>query len=493
MNRTGIKLPRSLPSAEGIDANGVMKFIDEAEKLGIELHSLMMIKNGKVAVEGWWSPYAENLRHGCYSVTKTFTATAVGFAVSEGLLSLSDKLIDFFPDKVPSQPCEHLKALTVRDMLCMACGQAAEVDIAETDDAVRAFMGAEFPVKPGTVFNYNSIASHMLAEIIFHLTGKSLPEYLTPRLFKPLGIMDIRWDKTPQGLEMGGWGIHLKTEDLAKMGLLFLQHGQWNGQQIVPESWILEASSKQIDNSPGAPAPDWGAGYCYQMWRNAIPNSYRLDGAYGQLSFVYPDRNAVIAITSAESQTERLFELVNNYLFPALKTEPLHQTPADEALCQRLCGLRIDEKLSADHSPLEAEISGKVIEFDENSGSLIPVSQRWMAFEREFGIHKAKLFFAHNICLFSWSEGLRENSVKIGLDGNYAESMTELAFALNPIRSVGAFTGDTFFFTMRAIEEPHALKAKLSFSGDSVTLSYCDALGTDNDAGWHTVRGRICE
>jgi len=491
MNGTGIKLPRSLPSAEGVDANGVIKFIDQAENLGIELHSIMIIKNGRVAVEGWWDPYAENLRHGCYSVTKTFTATAIGFAISEGLLSLSDKLIDFFPDKMPIQPCEHLKALTVRDMLCMTCGQAEEINIAETDDAVRAFMASEFPDKPGTVFKYNSIASHMLAEIIFHLTGKSLPEYLTPRLFNPLGIIDVRWDKTPQGLEMGGWGIHLKTEDLAKMGLLFLQRGRWNGRQVVPESWILEASSKQIDNSAGAPAPDWGAGYCYQMWQNAIPNSYRLDGAYGQFSLIYPEQNAVIAITSAESKTERLFELINNLLFPSLKTEPLHQNQADVVLSRRLCDLRINEKLLADHSPLEVKISGKVIEFDENKGSLIPVSQRQMAFERNFGIHTAKLFFAQNVCLFSWSEGLYENSVKIGLNGDYAESLTELAFTLNPARSIGAFFGDTFVFTMRAIEEPHALKVKINFSEDLVMLSYCDALSVDMDAGWHTVKGHI--
>lgn len=489
--KNNIMLPRSTPGTEGIDAKTVMRFIDTAKSEGYELHSIMMVKNGKVAVEGYWSPYASYIRHGMYSVTKTFTATAVGFAISEGLLSLSDRLIDFFPDKAPKNPCEHLKALTIRDLLVMGCGQEEEVDIAKSQDAVKTFMSAPFPVKPGTEFKYNSIASHMLAEVIFHLTGKSLPEYLKPRLFEPLGISNVRWDKTPQGLEMGGWGIHLTTEDLAKMGLLFLQGGKWGGKQIVPETWIREASKRQIDNSPGAPAPDWSAGYCYQMWRNATPGSFRLDGAYGQLSLIYPDKNAVIVITGANTKMVGLFALIGEVLVPSLKDKPLLQIEADADLSKILCELSIDEIKPAERSPLEAEISGKTITFDENDDSLIPFSQRKMAFMTESGIQSARLIFAHKICLFSWREASQERTVKIGLEGRYADSQMELACALNPIKAQGAFCGGTFSFVMRAIEEPHAMHIEMEFSGGTVRLSYYDALESESGIVRHTISGHF--
>lgn len=487
----GIKLTRYSPSSVGIDARGVVNFIDEAEKLGCELHSLMIIRNGKVAVEGWWYPYAESIRHGCYSVTKTFTATAVGFAVSEGLLTLNDKLIEFFPDKAPKQPSENLKSLTIRNLLTLSCGQAAEVDLRDTDDAVAKFLSADFPNKPGSVFSYNSVASHMLAEVILHLTGKSLPEYLKPRLLAPLGITDIRWDKTPQGLEMGGWGIHIKTEDFAKMGLLFLQNGRWQGRQIVPEEWIREASAKQIENSSDTTLPDWGAGYCYQMWRNSTPNSYRMDGAYGQLSFVYPDYNAVITITESKSNVEDIFALVRKHLIPAFKDKVLEQENEDSILCRRLLDLSLNEIPPVIRSVLEDEVTGKVIEFEENSASLIPTSQYSMAFVSMSGIKSAKLIFAKNVCLFSWVEGTQENRVKIGMNGAYADSQTELACALNPIKAAGSFCGDTFSFVMRAIEEPHSLKVKIVFSDGCVSLSYCDPIEICNEFEGHTIHGSI--
>ncbi len=488
MNRTQLKLPRTTPSEAGLDANAVLDFLDAAEDAGLELHSLMIAVGGKVAAEGWWAPYAAPLRNGCYSGTKTFTSVAVGFAVAEGLMAESDPLVSFFPEKEKPGQDANLPLVTVRDLLCMACGQDAEVDLAKTDDAVALFLGAKIPHRPGTVFRYNSIASHMLGEVIFRKTGKTLPEYLEPRLFAPLGITDVRWDRTPQGHAMGGWGIHLRTEDYLKLGMLFLQNGKWNGKQVLPNGWAERASARQIDNSSEDSLPEWSQGYCYQMWRSVTPGSYRLDGAFGQLCCVYPDRGAAVAVTSAENDIQAELGLVRDVLVPGITGKPANHPYADRRLAERLAQLSLHETGRVCRSALEETFRGKEIVFEKNEGSLVPESQRGMAFLRENGIGKASLRFFGTVCLFSWTEGSYRHTVKIGLDGNYAVSEMELPFAADPIFAVGHWEGASFRFVLRPIEEPHALQAKLTVAeGGTVSLSYFDRLTLAN--GWTEIKG----
>ncbi|MDR3644775.1 MAG: serine hydrolase [Clostridia bacterium] len=472
-------LPRSTPSAEGLRPEAVAAFIDDAAAYGIELHSLMIIKNGRVATEGWWHPYAPELLHGCYSVTKTFTGSAIGFAIDEGLLSLTDRLCDFFPDRLPENPSENLLAITVHDLLCMGCGDEVELDITDAPYDIRAFMATDFIHKPGTAFHYNSLCSHMLAQIIFKLTGQSLPEYLEPRLLEPLGISGIRWDKAPQGLEMGGWGIHIKTEDLAKMGLLYLQHGRWEGRQVLPAGWAKTASSQKIDNSPTGDTPEYVSGYCYQLWRGVVSNSYRLEGAYGQFSIILPDQNAVVAVTQATLKTEITHELIRRHLIPGMSDGSLPVSQAQEILAEKLRNLTLNESAVAACSPLEGAIGGKTYVFKENSFSLVPESERLMAFERNCGIRSAALSFDGDICTFTWREGDRETRVAVGLDGCYRETSTQLSFVRQPIRAVGRWADDsTFRFVMRAIEEPHASLISLMFQEDEVVLSFVEAMAS---------------
>lgn len=489
MKEVNRKLPRVTPSEVGLDANAVLDFLDAADAAGLELHSLMIAIAGKVAAEGWWAPYAAPIRHGCYSGTKTFTSAAVGFAIAEGLMKETDPLIKFFPEKTKPGQDANMPLVTVRDLLCMACGQGEEVDLTKADDAVSMFLDAKFPDKPGTVFRYNSVASHMLGEIIFRKTGRTLPEYLEPRLFAPLGITDVRWDRTPQGHPMGGWGIHLRTEDYMKLGILFLQRGKWNGKQILPQGWAEHASASQIDNSSEDSLPEWSQGYCYQMWRNVTPGSFRLDGAFGQLCNLYPDRNAAIAVTSAEFDIQTELNLIRNVLVPGITGKPLDNPYADRRLAERLSQLSLHETGKTGRSKLEEKFRNAQIVFEKNEGSLIPESQRGMAFLRENGIGKASLHFFGSVCLLSWTEGHYSHTVKIGLDGNYAASDIELPCATNPVLALGHWEGPTFRFVLRSIEEPHATRGKLTVEGETVRLAYFDRLNLESD--WVEIKGTL--
>ena len=489
MKEVNLKLPRATPSEVGLDANAVLDFLDAAEEAGLELHSLMIAVGGKVAAEGWWAPSAAPFRHGCYSGTKTFTSAAVGFAIADGLMKESDPLVGFFPEKQKPGQDENMKLVTIHDLLCMACGQDAEVDLTKTGDAVALFLDAKFPNRPGAVFQYNSVASHVLGEVIFRKTGQTLPEYLAPRLFAPLGITDVRWDRTPQGHPMGGWGIHVRTEDYLKLGLLLMQHGVWNGRQILPKGWAEHASAKQIDNATADSLPEWSAGYCCQMWRNATPGSFRLDGAFGQLCCVYPDLDAAVAVTSAELDVQIELNLIRG-LRAGITGKPLHQPHADRRLAERLAQLSLGETGCVGRSPLEAKFRGAEIVFEKNEGSLIPESQRGLAFLRENGVERASLRFFEHTCLRSWTEASRSHTVKIGLGGGYDVSDLELPEADDPIFAVGHWEGGEFRFVLRAIEEPHALQGKLTVEGDKVRLAYYDALD-QTTVGWKELRGTL--
>src|SRR6478609_4466769 len=247
-----VSLPRSTPEAEGVSSEGIIQFLDAAAKSKHEFHSIMIIRHGKVITEGWWNPYRPDLKHTMYSVSKSFTATAVGFAVTEKKLSLEDKVISFFPEETPTQLSPYLAALKVKHLLTMTAGQAPDPTgpVAVSQNWVKTFLNTPILDEPGSKFLYNSVATYMLSAIVQKVTGQKVIDYLQPRLFQPLGITGIDWETDPKGNNTGGWGLRLKTEDMAKFGQLFLQKGMWNGKQILPASWVEQASTKKIDQDP---------------------------------------------------------------------------------------------------------------------------------------------------------------------------------------------------------------------------------------------------
>ena len=240
------ELTKSLPRATATKKldKAFDAYLKAVEKSGQDLHSVMVLQGGKVLKEQWLSEGNAKTPHVLNSVSKTFTATAVGFAVAEGKLKLTDKVIRFFPEETPANPDEHLQALTVQDLLTMSSGHdvdpTALVRTPENKDKNWAaiFLSAPLKHKPGTYFCYNSLGTYMLSAIVQKVTGEKVIDYLYPRLFRPLGIVGAHWDESPQGICTGGWGLYVKTEDLAKMGQFLLQKGQWNGQQLLPASWV---------------------------------------------------------------------------------------------------------------------------------------------------------------------------------------------------------------------------------------------------------------
>ncbi len=310
------------------------KYLAAVTKSGQDLHSIMILKDGKVLKEKWMSSGYEHEPHILNSVSKTFTSMAVGFAVADGKLNVTDKVISFFPENLPAEVSENLSKMEVRHLLTMTCGHDTDPTgnfiRSETppEDWAKAFLEVPVEHEPGTFFCYNSVGTYMLSAIVQKVTGKKVLDYLYPRLFRPLGIVGARWLESPQGINTGGWGLFLKTEDLAKMGQFILQKGCWNGKQLIPASWIEDMSSAQVESLPAGvrkemlPAKawkesDWLQGYGYQMWR-CRNNAFRADGANGQYILILPEKNVVIAMTANIQDMQAELNLVWKHLFKAL-------------------------------------------------------------------------------------------------------------------------------------------------------------------------------
>lgn len=366
-------LPTSTPEAEGILSSAILDFIDAVEQHEHPLdavHSLMLLRHGKVIAEGWWAPYGRDLPHMLYSLSKSFTSSAIGFAVDEGLLGLDDPVLSFFPDDAPEHPSNNLKAMTVRHLLSMNTGHHEDTLNAVwrggDDDWPRAFLAQPVAHAPGTWFAYNTPATYMLSAIVSRLTGESLLDYLRPRLFNPLGIENPAWDADSQGRSLGGSGLHITTEAIARFGQLYLQKGMWEGWRVVPEAWVDEATSVHSDSGNTQTNPDWSAGYGYQFWRGRH-NTYRGDGAFGQFCLVLPEHDAVVAITSGVRDMQGLLDKVWTYLLPAFGAGPLPEDRnARSALETRLASLALPVVKGAATSGMACTVSGRTWTLETN-------------------------------------------------------------------------------------------------------------------------------
>jgi len=329
-DRIAKPLPRSTPQAENVSRRGITGYLEAIKTSEQEIHSLMIVRHGKVIFEQWFGDNAPDKLHALWSVSKTYTATAIGFAVSENRLKVTDKVISFFPDKLPAEVSPNLRELEIRHLLTMSTGndESAVNQARRTEeDWVKAFLSVPFYRMPGSEFQYNSMATYMLSAIIQKVTGEKVIDYLTPRLFRPLGITGVTWAESPQGINLGGWGLSVKTEDMAKLGQFILQKGKWNGEQLLPESWIDEATTSHIASLPAGTTrenlkmkpedSDWLQGYGYQMWR-CRHNGVRADGANGQYIIILPEKDAVIVVTARVSDMQAEINLIWEHILPAL-------------------------------------------------------------------------------------------------------------------------------------------------------------------------------
>ena len=315
---TSEPLPRSSPAAEGVSSAAIEAFLDAAESApGIELHSLMVLRHGRVVAEGWWAPHRPSDARQIYSMSKSFTATALGLALAEDRLALTDTVVDHFPD-LATAAGPRARTITVEHLARMATGHHTDTFPAmqqgDRTEPVRSFLRLEPESPPGTVFAYNNGATYTLAAILQERTGQSLTDYLQPRLFDPLGIAPPFWSTGGGTRQVGLAGLHLATEDVARFGLLYLQDGRWQGRVVLPAAWVAEAS-RALTPNPGEPVVDWQQGYGYQFWRSR--HGYRADGAFGQFCLILPEQEAVAAITSDTEVMQPLLDLAWAHLLPA--------------------------------------------------------------------------------------------------------------------------------------------------------------------------------
>ncbi|MET7651856.1 MULTISPECIES: serine hydrolase domain-containing protein [unclassified Streptomyces] len=342
-------LPSSPPSAQGVDALGVLAFLDAVESAEvIEPHSLMILRHGRLVASGWWEPYTSDRPHLLYSLSKSFTATAAGFAVAEGLIGLDDPVLSYFPELDADITDPRSRAMRVRHVAAMASGHEQETyeraHALDPDDLVRGFLLLPPDRDPGTVFAYNQPATYALAAIVARVTGGSVTDYLRPRLLDPLGIGEVAWLTDRSGRELGFSGLHATTDAIARLGQLYLDEGAWEGERLLSPEWVAEATREHVATAAGAPAEadrmDWDRGYCFQFWRSR--HGYRGDGAYGQFCVVLPEYDAVIAATAATNDMQALLTLVWERLLPAFRPEPLTgREEADAALARRLAHLAL--------------------------------------------------------------------------------------------------------------------------------------------------------
>lgn len=476
-------LPRSTPEAQGISSADMKIFFDEIAKSKINFHSVMVVRHGHVVVEGWWAPFAPSLKHTLYSLSKSFTSTAVGLAIAEGRFTTETPVISFFPDDLPKEVSPYLSSMKVKHLLTMSTGHTKDTMPGRTDPQqsnwVKAFLEQPIEYEPGTHFWYNTGASYMLSAIVQKTTGQNLIQYLRPRLFDPLGIKGEDWEEDPRGINTGGYGLRIKTEDIARFGQLYLQKGKWEGKQIIPAAWVAEATTSQIDSSPQVirrpkAEDDWSQGYGYQFWRCRV-GGYRADGAFGQFSLVLPDQDAVVAITGESFDMQASMNLVWNFLLPAMKGSKLAEnSTAYRELQTQLKSLSMSPALGDAVSPTAAKISGKEFILDDN----------------DFKAKSLSLKFADNVCSFTVKDDRGQHMILCGIN-QWKEQESDKLGVLFPVPSrthmPGRFVasaswsdGNTLTIERRFIEAIHGDRLTCVFDDNKITLKFLSSMAIGN-------------
>lgn len=473
MVNTSTRIPRAdRPEDVGVSSAGIADFIRCCEENGIENHSLMIIRHGKVAYEAWRAPYRADIPHTMYSVSKSITATAAGFAVSEGLLTVDTKLIDIFPEYKEGKPDEDLENITLHSLMTMTAGKNVSLLADKTSKYwVRDFIETKQHYKPGEAWSYISENTYCVAAMIARVTGMTVTEYLKPRLYEPLGIESYQWERDPAGIETGGWGLFLKTEDLAKVALCYLNGGKYNGKQIIPEEWVKLASANHTEGIKDSPEE----GYGYFIW--CMTNSegaYRFDGMFSQFAVVYPEYDAVVVMTDNEINEPKTLTCLNQY-FP----DCFFNGEAPKA--EEIAGFEPLPEIAPQERPhdLEGFISGKTIKLTPNpvltaSGfplSVLTFPAIYMSADKAGPIDNIKFSFYENECTMYWTEGDESNVIHIGLDGKARESRIKLGKLKYTASSTAAWTEKNVLEVwIRTLETVTQRILKFTFKGNSVTV-----------------------
>ncbi len=340
------------PEEAGVSSAGILSYIEAREAAGLEHHAIWVLRHGKIAAKLNYEPYDDRTPHMLFSLSKSFCSAAAGFAVQEGLLSWDTKLIDLLPEKFPANPSEWLSSITLHHLLTMGSGLKPESDGGRsTPNWAESVLAFDCDHEPGTHFHYNSMNTYLVSCMVQRVTGQTVRDYLIPRLFEPLGMMNEdgtapKWDASPDGVSVGGWGLWLSCAQIARFGQCLLQKGVWDGRQVLPREWLDLATTARIDNGNGEHPHDhdWNMGYGYQFWMCRTDHGpgqkprFRGDGMFSQFCIVDEKRDMVICCISGVADIGKALSLIYDHLLAAAD-----MVPADEAvqaeLQQRLTAL----------------------------------------------------------------------------------------------------------------------------------------------------------
>ena len=478
MARKKFEFPRITPEEAGIPSGAILDLIDKSRELNIEFHSLMILRHGKVAAEMWWKPYAPDIPQHLFSFSKSLTATAIGLAESEGLLSLDDHVEKFFPRLIKPGADPDVYSLTIRHLLAMTSGASAdETNTIRQLNWAEYFLNSKFGTKPGEVFHYNSINSYMLSVIIHRATGMSVMEYLTPRIFEPLGIENVKWMSCPMGFDAGGWGVYLTTDQMARFTQLYANGGLWRGRRLLPKEWVKQATSYQTDMK-GFGKYDHPIekqfGYGYQFWA-AKNGMFRADGMMGQYGFVWPEKDLVVITTAGQPIQREVLYLIYDTIFAAVDTIPEGSLPGDDydLLNRYKTRLRLYDSQVSPRPRTELSVTGKTYKFGLNLGSVFPLSVRYMENLPFEGFSYIRLTFKPDYCVLEWEESVYKNRVVLPLNGTLKEGTVSHSGKNYRVIGNGKWINyNTFCASVRFIETPNMTKTFFRFEKDKVHISF---------------------
>jgi hypothetical protein len=329
---------RATPESQGISSDLFAALLRELDaSKDTEMHHFMALRHGKVICECNFAPYPKGMWHITHSMCKSITGMAIGMLIEEEKLKLDENIYDIFPDHINAFSKIFRPVITVEHLLTMTSGVTFnESGIVSGNDWLGSFLNASVNGKPGTEFQYNSLNTYVLSAIVTKRTGETLTEYLTPRLFGPLGITKYYWETCPKGITKGGWGLFLCAEDMAKLGQLYLQRGKWNGQQLVSEYWIEISTARHLKTQNDT------YGYGYQLWMEQRPGSFEYNGMLGQNVIIYPDMDMVLVTNAGNKEMFQdciMLNIIRKY-FPVNyhPADVLPENPLSYSLLKRLCG-----------------------------------------------------------------------------------------------------------------------------------------------------------
>ncbi|MFW6270167.1 MAG: serine hydrolase domain-containing protein [Bacillota bacterium] len=399
MNNNTLFSPASSPEELGISSRAIMDFLERIENKRICMHGFLLLRHGQIAAEGYWDPFSVNSMHRMYSVSKSFVSLAIGLMVDEGKIKLDDNIIDYFPDKLPENVHPYLKQTTIRDLLMMATPQNSTTYSAEDSDWAWTFFNTTPNHPPGTIFSYDTSATVVLNTIVERISEKPFLEYIRPHILDPVGFTEDAWCiKTPEGSSWGGSGVICKLRDMAKLAYVCMNKGRWQDQQLISESYITAATSRQIDNSlNGHP------GYGYQIWR-LKENGFAFRGMGGQFAFCFPDQNFLFAsIADMQGDDEAKREMIQAFwqeLYYNLEDTNLPEDPENNSLLkEKISNLKILPQQGKKSSDIINKINGVWYELNENP----------------MGISRMRLTFEDKEGVWEYTNAQGDNRLKFGI------------------------------------------------------------------------------